>query len=148
MSNMDLTALIPAETAIARRRATALAQLADLRWQHEVAGLILPKGAPFDGARVATDRHSQMQIAIAAQAGGTRRWKMASGWLTLSPKALADLADRVAMHVQAGFDAEDQLTQQIAASPAPEALDLTTAFAEALSGIQPNIQPGVQSEAH
>lgn len=132
MNTMDLTALIPAEEVRDAARAEALATLAQLRWHYEVGGLTLPDGARFEGARVATDRDSQQRIAMAAQAGIARRWKTQTGWLMLTPEALQDLAERVAAHVQAGFDAEHQVAGQIATAPAPEALDLTAAFTAAL----------------
>ena len=134
MSNIDLSALITAETKLETLRADALAQLAEMRWTLETAGLDLA-----DGRSVATSRDSQSQIANAAT--GVRAglitdpmpWKTPQGWTEFTPQALLDMATQVSAHVRACFAAERAVSAELETSQNPAALDLEAAFAKALA---------------
>ena len=135
MSNIDLTALITAQTKRETQRARTLENLATLRWQHETAGLTLS-----DGRHVATTRDSQSQIANAAT--GVRAglisepmpWKTLQGWTEFTPEALLTMASEVSTHVRACFLAERKVADRLETMEDPANLDLTTAFPEALAG--------------
>lgn len=136
MSNVDLSALITAETKAETQRAAALTALANLRWKHEVAGLELT-----DGHRVATTRDSQSQIINAA--AGVRAglivdplpWKTLQGWAEFTPEAVLEMADQVSAHVRTCFAAERLVTDQIEAAANPGALDIPAAFGVVLTRI-------------
>jgi hypothetical protein len=134
MSNIDLSALITAESKIETHRAAALAALAELRWMHETAGLELS-----DGRHVATTRVSQSQIASAAtgvQAGlitDPVPWKTPQGWTEFSPAALLDMAAQVSAHVRRCFAAERVVSAQLETAADPQALDLQAAYDAALA---------------
>ena len=133
MSNIDLSALITVAAKQETSRSEALNRLAQLRWEHETAGITLPDGSLFQ-----TTRDGQSQIASAA--AGVRAqmitdpipWKTTLGWAEFSPDAVLELAAQVHRHVQACFAAERAVSEQLAASETPGALDLITAFAQAL----------------
>lgn len=136
MSNIDLSALITAETKIEGARAQALAALAELRWRHETAGLELA-----DGRHVATTRISQSQIASAAtgvQAGlitDPMPWKTPLGWTEFTPAELLDMAAQVSAHVRRCFMAERVVSAQLDTAPDPQALELQTAYGAALASL-------------
>ncbi|MBA84749.1 DUF4376 domain-containing protein [Thalassobius sp. S69A] len=134
MSQIDLSALITATQKQESNRLSARDALAQLRWQHETAGLILA-----DGQHIATTRESQSQIANAAmgvQAGlitDPMPWKTLQGWTEFSPVSLLDMATQVSAHVRACFAAERAISAQLEISEDPAALDLQAAFAQALA---------------
>lgn len=97
----------------AARRAEMAQQIADRRWQAEVAGITV------NGMAVATDRDSQALITGAALAAMRDpayvcRWKTATGFVELNAEQLTAVADTVRAHVQACFDREAELLEALA----------------------------------
>lgn len=130
---IDLSQLITAESKAKAALLAAEGRLADLRWRHEVGGIVL-KGF---GA-VATDREAQARLTGLVQAVETGlastpvSWKTGSGWVDLEIKELRALAQAVTTHVQAAFAAERAvLTGLQSGKVAPEALE--KAFEKALA---------------
>lgn len=120
-------------------RASMLPELADIRWRHEVSGITLPNGTP-----VRTDRHTQTQLTAAVvqvQAGvlSEVRWKLETGFVTLSGPEITAIATAVTGHVAACFAAEETVAAQIAAAATVEdlrAIDIQAAFDAALTNAQ------------
>ncbi|SDG19292.1 protein of unknown function [Sulfitobacter delicatus] len=120
-------------------RAHLLDGLADLRWQRETGGITLPDGTP-----VRTDRHTQSQLTAAVvqvQAGvlSEVRWKLDTGFVTLSGPEITAIATAVTGHVAACFAAEETVAAQIAAAATVEdlrAIDIQAAFDAALTNAQ------------
>jgi hypothetical protein len=88
------------------------AEIANARWQAETGGITL------NGVEVATDRESQallMGAVLAAQDNPEYvvNWKAKTGWFELDAATLIAIADAVRAHVQACFDKEKQLQEQI-----------------------------------
>ncbi len=114
-------AAIAAERARLRDPEARRAELADLRWQHQTAGIVV------DGIALRTDRESILDLrAIAGRdaAAYPVRYKAQSGWVDLANVDLAGrLADAQDAHVQACFDREAVLSALIDThSTNPEAL--------------------------
>jgi hypothetical protein len=107
----------------AQRRAEMAQQIADRRWQAEVAGITV------NGMAVATDRDSQALITGAALAAMRDpayvcRWKTATGFVELNAEQLTAVADTVRAHVQACFDREAALLAELdAGTLTPEMLE-------------------------
>jgi hypothetical protein len=100
------------EASEARRREEGARQIADRRWQAEVAGITV------NGMAVATDRDSQALITGAALAAMRDpayvcRWKTATGFVELNAEQLTAVADTVRAHVQACFDREAALLAEL-----------------------------------
>lgn len=111
------------EAAKAERRAEMARQIADRRWQAEVAGITV------NGMAVATDRDSQALLTGAALAAMRDpayvcRWKTATGFVELNAEQLTAVADTVRAHVQACFDREAALLAELdAGTLTPEMLE-------------------------
>lgn len=111
------------EAAKAERRAEMAQQIADRRWQAEVAGITV------NGMAVATDRDSQALITGAALAAMRDpayvcRWKTAGGFVELNAEQLTAVADTVRAHVQACFDREAALLAELdAGTLTPELIE-------------------------
>lgn len=107
----------------AHRRAEMAQQIADRRWQAEVAGITV------NGMAVATDRDSQSLITGAALAAMRDpayvcRWKTATGFVELNAEQLTAVADTVRAHVQACFDREAALLAELdAGTLTPELIE-------------------------
>jgi len=107
----------------AQRRAEMAQQIADRRWQAEVAGITV------NGMAVATDRDSQALITGAALAAMRDpayvcRWKTAAGFVELNAEQLTAVADTVRAHVQACFDREAALLAELdAGTLTPELIE-------------------------
>lgn len=94
--------------------ADKLAQLAALRYEKEVAGVVI------DGATIKTDRESQAAIAatyLSLKDGILNgvRWKGKNGWVSLTLPQARAIAKAVAEHVQACFQRESDLTDALQA---------------------------------
>lgn len=122
-----IIAAIPLVEIKAARKAAAT----DLRWQKEVAGILI------NGVQVATDDRSKTLIlGKRAQAQSNPamvfRWKAASGdWVDLTGAQIIGIADAVADHVQACFDREGELHDAIDTAETAEAVlavDLTAGW--------------------
>lgn len=88
------------------------AQLADVRYQHETAGIV------FGGARIKTDRESQATITGAyaralSDPATTVRWKSEDGFVTLDSAAIIAVGAAVFDHVQGCFSREGDLSAAI-----------------------------------
>lgn len=107
----------------AAQRAEMAQQIADRRWQAEVAGITV------NGMAVATDRDSQALITGAALAAMRDpayvcRWKTATGFVELNAEQLTAVADTVRAHVQACFDREAALLAELdAGTLTPELIE-------------------------
>lgn len=104
-----------------------LAELADYRWQREVAGTTV------SGMPIATDRDSQgkltsIRVASDADPNYTVRLKTAAGFVTLGRAAIVAVTDAARAYVQACYDREADLAATIAGMTAPAmalALDIS-----------------------
>lgn len=90
------------------------AAIAARRYQAEIAGITV------NGLSIDTPRDSQSLITGAAlqatlDSTYTCRWKTAGGFVDLSAQQILDLATAVRAHVQACFDREAELLDQLAA---------------------------------
>jgi hypothetical protein len=100
-----------------------LAEIAEWRYTAEISGVTL------NGASIRTDRESQAQItgAYTSLKNGflaSVNWKDANGqWVSLSLEQIEPIAIAVAQHVQACFDAEMALAQQVNAAQTIEAVN-------------------------
>ena len=97
-------------------------EIADKRWRAETGGIIV------DGVEVATDRESQallMGAVLAAQNNPEYvvNWKAKNGWFELDAATLIAIADAVRSHVQACFDREKELQEQVEAATTIEELE-------------------------
>lgn len=92
---------------------TKLQEIAYKRWKEETGGLTLP-----DGIVVKTDRESQALLTAAVlkaqdDPSYVVNWKAKNGWFQIDAATLIAIADAVRAHVQACFDKEKQLQEQI-----------------------------------
>lgn len=88
---------------------------AQVRFQKEVGGLVLPNGVKVD-----TDRDSQAKVQQAhslLEKGWVASidWKADSGWVTLDLAVMTGIAQAVAAHVQGCFSAEKAVIEAIEA---------------------------------
>jgi hypothetical protein len=91
------------------------AEMADKRWQAETGGITI------NGVEIATDRESQallMGAVLVAQNNPEYvvNWKAKNGWAVLDAATILAVADAVRNHVQACFDREKDLQDQIDAA--------------------------------
>ena len=86
-------------------------QLAELRYVKETSGITI------NGNFITTDRNSQAKITGAYNAtqisGDSLNWKTDNGWVTLTPEEVKNIALTVFNHVQACFNREEELSQEI-----------------------------------
>ncbi len=92
-----------------------LAEIADKRWRAETSGITVA------GVEIATDRENQallMGAVLAAQDNPEYviNWKAKNGWVVLDAATILAVADAVRTHVQACFDREKLLQEQIEAA--------------------------------
>lgn len=111
------------EAAKAERRAEMAQQIADRRWQAEVAGITV------NGMAVATDRDSQALITGATvqamlDPSYALRWKTPDGFVDLTAEQIIGVATAARAHVQAAFNREAELLEALEAGTfTPEMLD-------------------------
>jgi hypothetical protein len=106
------------------------AQLADIRFQKETAGIVLDGGMV-----VRTDRESQALVTGAWSASQLNPdivldWKGANGWVTLNATQIAQIAAVVTSHVQACFTWEKELAEALDDATDPSTVDLTVGWPE------------------
>lgn len=111
------------DLSVSDRQAQMLADLASKRFEVETAGIIL------GGALIKTDRETNAIITGAyVQAQNNPdfliRWKIANGlFTTLNSATIIAIGDAVTQHIQACFNREDELTQEILDADSHELLD-------------------------
>lgn len=110
----------PWPVTLADHQQQLLADLADYRYQREVAGITVGSAA------ILTDRESQAKIHAALFALQQNMitaitWKAANGWVTLDEPTLRVIAATVVAHVQACFIRESELSAMIMALETVEA---------------------------
>ncbi len=93
-------------------KAEKRAKISEARWRAETGGITL------NGTEIATDRESQALLTGAVlkakdDPAYSVRWKAKNGWFQLDSATLIAVADAVRAHVQACFDKEKQLQEQI-----------------------------------
>jgi hypothetical protein len=93
-------------------KAEKRAKISEARWRAETGGITL------NGTEIATDRESQALLTAAelkAQDDPNYmvNWKARNGWFQLDAATLITIANAVRAHVQACFDKEKQLQEQI-----------------------------------
>lgn len=99
-----------------------LAEIADKRWQAETGGITI------NGVEIATDRESQSLLTAAVlkvkdDPSYTVNWKAKNGWFVLDAATILAVADAVRSHVQACFDREKELQEQVEAATTVEELE-------------------------
>lgn len=90
----------------------------------------LEAGITLNGIRIQTDDVSQQRITGAALAAFLDpnlivNWKTDAGFVQLTAAQIIGIAQAVRAHVQACFDREAELLDQVAAAEVPEAIDLS-----------------------
>ena len=111
------------EAAKAKRREEMAQQIADRRWQAEVAGI------DVGGMHIDTGRDSQALITGATvqamlDPNYSLRWKTSTGFVDLTAEQIIGVATAARAHVQACFNREAELLDALAAGTfAPEMLD-------------------------
>ena len=93
-------------------KAEKRAKIAEARWRAETGGITL------NGTEIATDRESQALLTGAVlkakdDPAYSVRWKARNGWVGLDAAKIIAIADAVRDHVQACFDKEEVLQNQI-----------------------------------
>lgn len=94
------------------------------RWEIETGGIALPGDLRIDTGR--SDQDAITRVLVNAQAAGIAevQFKAASGWVQLTIDQLRQIANAVALHVQACYEAEYAHHEAIKALPTlAEALD-------------------------
>lgn len=96
-------------------KAEKRAKISEARWRAETGGITL------NGTEIATDRESQALLTGAVlkakdDPAYTVRWKARNGWFQLDSATLIAIADAVRAHVQACFDKEEVLQNQVDAA--------------------------------
>ncbi|AVT13507.1 MULTISPECIES: DUF4376 domain-containing protein [Paracidovorax] len=91
---------------LAMEQARLNAAVTARRWDVETSGITLPGGLRIETARA--DQDAITRVLVNAEAAGITevRFKAASGWVELSLEQLRQIANAVALHVQACYDAE------------------------------------------
>ena len=102
-------------------KAAKSAEIAAARYAEEISGIMLA------GAQIRTDRESQALITGAALAATndedyTVTWKAANGFVTLTAEQIIAAAQAVRAHVEACFEREAELQDEIDAAVFPEAV--------------------------
>lgn len=97
-------------------------EIADKRWRTETSGITVA------GVEIATDRESQallMGAVLVAQNNPeyVANWKARNGWAVLDAATIINIADAVRSHVQACFDREKELQEQVEAATTIEELN-------------------------
>ncbi len=90
-------------------------EIADKRWRTETGGITL------NGVEIATDRESQALLTAAVLKAQDDpnymvNWKARNSWFQLDAATLIAIADAVRAHVQACFDKEEVLQNQVDAA--------------------------------
>lgn len=98
------------------------AEIADKRWQYETSGITVA------GVEIATDRESQALLTAAVlkvkdDPSYTVNWKAKNGWAVLDAATILAVVDAVRSHVQACFDREKELQEQVEAATTIEELN-------------------------
>lgn len=111
---IDWSKVITAEDKAAQAHEDLLGKIAEVRFEHETAGIDL------GGIKVATDRQSQSLVtstAVSAMRNPnyTARWKAKTGFVSLDAATVLAVADAVRDHVQACFSREDELIEAVKA---------------------------------
>lgn len=107
------------------------AGLAQRRWEAETGGLTLESGLRVLSGRA--DRDGISSLILTSEAAGieTVDFKAASGWVHLTLDGIRDIAQAIALHVQACFSAERAVSEAIDALDsvtAAEAFDVSAAW--------------------
>lgn len=133
VASADLMAGVTSIEEVRRRK---LVDIANWRYAKEVGGVMV------GSAMVRTDRESQAQItgAYTTLKNGliaSVNWKAADGsWVPLTLAEIEPIAAAVAQHVQACFNAEMALTEQV-----DQALAGVTSVEEAIAAVQSVVLP-------
>ena len=123
-----------AQQLIEQDRAKALADLARMRWQCSVAGVVLP-----DGLQVPGDEATRLALSGAVSAlqqgmiSAPLAWKTPTGFVELTKPQVEAAAQAVVQHIQACFAAEASVAAQIEAAGDPAGFDVAAAFGTALA---------------
>lgn len=89
------------------------AEVATIRWNHEIAGIIMP-----DGLRVMTTNDAQVRLSTLVQSArdaglSTVNFKAESGFVELTLNELLEVSKAVTAHVQACYTRESELNRLI-----------------------------------
>ena len=134
MSNIDFSKVVTAAALIEQDRAKALSDLADIRWQCAMAGVVLPGGLQVPG-----DEATRLSLSGAVSAlqqgmiSAPLAWKTPTGFVELTKPQVEEAAQAVVQHIQACFAAEATVAAQIEATGDPAGFDIQAAFGAALA---------------
>ncbi|WP_417817755.1 DUF4376 domain-containing protein [Tritonibacter scottomollicae] len=123
-----------AQQLVEQDRAKALSDLADIRWQCAMAGVVLPGGLHVPGDEVT--RLSLSGAVSALQQGmivEPLARKTPTGFVELTQAQVEVAAQAVVQHIQACFAAEAIVAEQIEAASDPAGFDVAAAFDAALA---------------
>ncbi|WP_417816616.1 DUF4376 domain-containing protein [Tritonibacter scottomollicae] len=134
MSNIDFSKVVTAAARIEQDRAKALSDLADIRWQCAMAGVVLQGGLQVPGDNVT--RVTLTGTVSALQQGmitAPLAWKTPTGFVELTQTQVEAAAQAVVQHIQDCFAAEATVAAQIEATGDPAGFDIQAAFGAALA---------------
>ena len=96
-----------------QRKDALRAELALLRWEAETGGITMPNGMRVLTGRA--DRDNITSLILTSEAAGIDAvdFKAASGWVQLTLQEVRDVAQAIAVHVQACFSAERAVNSAI-----------------------------------
>ena len=103
-------------TNLAKYKEMRIRQLAEERWNYEVAGIIVPYGDSV--IDVKTDRESRanftdIAIQAAADLSFTLDWKTPTGWIKLTSPEIAVIMKAIREHVQRAYQKEARCMEAI-----------------------------------
>lgn len=115
MGYINWTKLVTPEDKFQQAKEKKRAEIARKRWEEETGGITL------NGTEIATDRESQGLLTGAVlkakdDPAYSVRWKARNGWFSLDAATIIAIADAVRDHVQACFDKEEVLQNQVDAA--------------------------------
>lgn len=86
---------------------------ATVRWQHVVRGIVLPNGMRIDSSEATKSKITQALLILERGWSSSINWKGRSGWMTVDAEQMKGIAQALAAHEQACFDAEKAVHEAI-----------------------------------
>lgn len=112
----------PAPPTLQATQATMLANLASVRYTHEVGGIVWQTNSyPTD--RDTQSKYEAMSIMLLRNLVTSVNWKLSNGtWVTLTPSQFGTLTNNVALFVQGCFNNEQAISAAISSATSVAAL--------------------------
>ncbi len=135
MTNIDFSQIVTPEAATKTAQARLMLLLSEHRWLCENSGVNVTQDARFQSDR--TTRAEMTSLLTNLELGtiaGPVAWKALSGWEVVGKDQLRQILWLLNAHVQACFQAERLVGEQIATGEITGASDLRDAFSHAYEG--------------